>query len=304
MNLEMNSRTRQNVLVSIVVPIFNMAGRLQNLYKWLPEAEALGFQVVLVCNCCSDSTRSELEEFIKLNRLENVTVQECNVPGPGIARNYGKRFCKGEFTLFWDSDDIGHPNLVREAVSAQSDFDILVCASDYEHLPSVSKSSVESCSLNKLENFSSNPGLWRCVFRTNGIAEIEFGDSKMGEDQVFIARLLTYNPRIVFNSKIIYTYIYGSSHQLTASNRNIAGLLRSARITEDLIEDTPAKYMKITTTFTLRMTITGIKRGKIYVKALMFYRLINVVLIRNLKSVNRRERIKIFLKIIRNKIYA
>lgn len=300
----MNSRTRQNVLVSIVVPIFNMAGRLQNLYKWLPEAEALGFQVVLVCNCCSDSTRSELEEFIKLNRLKNVTVQECNVPGPGIARNYGKRFCKGEFTLFWDSDDIGHPKLVREAIGAQSDFDILVCASDYEHLPLASKSSVESRSLNNLENFSSNPGLWRCVFRTNGIAEIEFGDSKMGEDQVFIARLLTYNPRIVFNSKIIYTYIYGSSHQLTASNRNITGLLSSARITEDLIEDTPSKYMNITTTFTLRMTITGIKRGKIYVKALMFYRLINVVLIRNLKSVNRRERIKIFLKIIRNKTHA
>lgn len=304
MNLEMNSRTRQNVLVSIVVPIFNMAGRLQNLYKWLPEAEAIGFQVVLVCNCCSDGTRSELEEFIKLNSLENVTVQECNVPGPGIARNYGKRFCKGEFTLFWDSDDIGHPKLVKEAIGAQGAFDILVCASDYEYLPSVSKSSVESRSLNNLENFSSNPGLWRCVFRTAGITKIEFGNSKMGEDQVFIAHLLTFNPRVVFNSKIIYTYIYGSPHQLTASKRNIAGLLSSARITEDLIKNTPLKYMNVTTTFTLRMIITGIKRGKFYVKALMFYRLINLVLVRNLESVKRRERIKIFLQIIRSRIHA
>ena len=304
MNLDMNSRAGQDVLVSIVVPIFNMAGRLQNLYEWLPEAEELGFQVVLVCNCCSDNTRTELEEFIKLNRLEGVTVEECNVPGPGIARNYGKRFSKGEFTLFWDSDDIGHPKLVKEAIGAQSGFDILVCASDYEHLPQVSKNSVESHNLNDLETFSSNPGVWRCVFRTAGITDIEFGDSKMGEDQVFFARLLTDNPRIVFNSKIIYTYIYGSSHQLTASNRNIAGLLSSAKITEDLIQNTPSKYMNVTTTFALRMIITGIKRGQLYVKAMMFYRLFNLLLIKSLKSVNRRERIKIFLKIIRNKIHA
>jgi glycosyltransferase involved in cell wall biosynthesis len=291
-------------LVSVVVPIFNMEGKLSNLFSWLPEANALGFQVILVCNCCIDGTRRELEDFTQTQNLGNVSIFECNEPGPGNARNFGKKLVSGEFILFWDSDDVGYPKAVQEILEKTQDFDLLLASSLTEPPTLISRLELGTSEINKLDEFSLNPGLWRCIFRANSIKSIKFGESRMGEDQVFLARVLATSPDIESNPGVIYKYLMNVPNQLTSKKENIAGLVSSVNLTKHLIYSTPNKYKIVTTVFTLRMLLTGIKMGTFDVKMRMAVITINFLLLLRIENVSRRKRFNSLLGIIRNRKYV
>jgi glycosyltransferase involved in cell wall biosynthesis len=295
---------KPNYLVSIVVPIFNMEGKLSNLFSWLPEANALGFQVILVCNCCIDGTRKELENFTLTKKLSNVCIFVCDEPGPGNARNFGKEFASGEFVVFWDSDDVGYPKVVKQILEKIQDFDLLLASSITEPPKSNSCLGLDTSEINMLDEFSLNPGLWRCIFRANSIKSIKFGESRMGEDQVFLARLLATSPDIESNPGVIYKYLMNVSNQLTSKKENIVGLVSSVKITKHLIKSTPNRYQTVTTIFTLRMILTGIKMGTFDVKMRMVALAIKFLIFMRIENVSRRKRFNSLLSIIRNRKYV
>jgi glycosyltransferase involved in cell wall biosynthesis len=255
-----------------------MANRLGRLFSWVPLANELGFQIIVICNSCIDQTKTEIEKFVLENKLTNVKVLENSEIGPGIARNYGLKYAVREFTVFWDSDDVGNPiNLLRTLRELEG-VDALIAR--YSVVTSSAKkitNLTSSNSRNNISNFSRNPGIWRCIFRTSSIQNVHFGSSRMGEDQTFIAEFLTSNPRIEFTELEIYQYFIGNPDQLTSNKKNIAGLIESSAEISRLLEITPAKYLYVTATFYLRQCLTGIKKGEIQVKVVMILNLLRLI---------------------------
>jgi hypothetical protein len=69
-----------------------------------------------------------------------------------------------------------------------------------------------------------NPGLWRIVFKTRQAKKRPFRTFRMGEDQLFLAEYLTFNPRIHFSSKETYLYAQEVPGQLTGDKNAISDL--------------------------------------------------------------------------------
>lgn len=255
---------------SAIVPIQNMANRLEKLFSWLPTADDLNIEVIVVCNACVDDTTSQIELFVRDRNLTNVKVVENFESGPGNARNYGLKLAEGNFTVFWDSDDIPNPSNLLELLPELEGVDALIAgysleSSDDNQLDKTTSSMKQ----NDFHAFAMNPGIWRCVFRTLSIKNVYFGTSRMGEDQVFIANFLKKDPKLKFSDLEIYRYFVSNPHQLTSNKKNMRGLISSATEIKKILGSNPNEYATIVKTFFIRQCLTGIKRGEARVKVAM-----------------------------------
>ncbi len=155
-----NSKT----MLSIVVPVHNMAGRLGNLEKSLKRTQELGLpiQFVLVQDGIDVGTRKELSD---LSKKYDAMFLEVDLGSPGLARNTGIEFCNSPWIAFWDSDDHGNPEeVINELLHARPEKKIIV--------GSFREMNLKKNQLSKLRKPSKflsllmiNPGIWRFVFR-------------------------------------------------------------------------------------------------------------------------------------------
>ncbi len=107
-----------NSEISIVIPVRD---RERLIVRCLDSVKAQSwrpFKVVVVDNGSTDRTRDVVEEWIRLNSTPDLQVSLIGEPNPGAARarNRGLSVVDSEFVLFFDSDDVMHPDLVKEAV--------------------------------------------------------------------------------------------------------------------------------------------------------------------------------------------
>jgi hypothetical protein len=99
--------------VSIIIPAHNEALYLRRLLTSLKNQTVSGFQVVVVCDNCTDNTEQVAEEF-----------GACTVVGKfghaGIARNAGIEAAGGELLILLDADTIAPADLVANVMAAES----------------------------------------------------------------------------------------------------------------------------------------------------------------------------------------
>jgi glycosyltransferase involved in cell wall biosynthesis len=299
MNLHSEYRKSPQRLVTVIVPVRNMADKLTNLFSWLREADELEFQIILVCNKCTDRTRLQLEEFIEVTGLSNVLIIEFDEVGPGRARNYGMSFTEGKFTLFWDSDDVGSPQRVLDLINEFESHDALV-AQYSTHNTSVLLNEVTFGELDSPEilGFAKNPGLWRCIFRSDSIKDLSFGLSSMGEDQVFLARFLATDPDIGFSPSIVYQYFKGVPNQLTSIRTNMNALTESLKEINAVLSQIPGRYLAETSTIYMRLCLTGIKRGNTALKVRFALKLFRFIITSELNNFGIRRKIDILFRLL------
>jgi glycosyltransferase involved in cell wall biosynthesis len=88
--------------ISIIVPFFNVELYFrQFLDSLLPLQD--NYEVLLVDDGSMDSSTEIAVEFV--NRFNNVILLRKENGGLSSARNYGLQFAKGEYVIFFDSDD-------------------------------------------------------------------------------------------------------------------------------------------------------------------------------------------------------
>lgn len=270
MNFDFQLNNVPQRLVTAIVPIHNMANRLSNLFSWMHEADKLGFQIILVCNNSIDETKSQLEDFIEKHDLTNVTIVDCEEIGPGAARNYGMRFTEGEFTVFWDADDIGYPEKVFKLIKQSEITDVLVANYRTNHSKNLQNArTIFESNLARRSNLKDNLGLWRCIFKSTSIKGIDFGQSRMGEDQVFFARFLITNPLIEFSIEIVYQYFIGVPNQLTSDRTNVQGLAVTVSEFKTIMRNASTENLTDIVGLFIRLCFTGMKRGKFSLKVAM-----------------------------------
>ena len=246
-------------ILSIVVPVTQMAGRLQNLEKWILEAIDLGIEVLLIHDFRDNATSDELHALVARLSHPNIRLEENMFGNQGSARNYGKALSRGEWIAFWDSDDLGKPRkLLQVVTSAKSNTDLIIA--QYESVdPSLNV--LSRSSTNYLRNVPKSVGLWRMVFRNRSFSDVHFPELRMAEDQVFFARCLAKARKIEIVSDSLYSYVQGNSGQITKNSEalmQIPTAMKLLFITFTKVRN-PIKAM-IVFTMTLRLTVTHFKR--------------------------------------------
>jgi glycosyltransferase involved in cell wall biosynthesis len=209
--------------LSVVIPIGGVSNDYSKLELNILAASEFHFQVVLVLDGLLHSQREQIVNFVESSypEFKNVSFYETNFQNPGAARNFGLNHASGKFITFWDSDDLANCSKIAESLTRIPEkIDAVIGAFqqiDLEDSPStIFRTNRWSWRVDLLVN----PGFWRILYRRDRLGSAQFGKSRMGEDQVFLARFGIWNRKVAISDEIFYTYFVGNPNQLTrARNR-------------------------------------------------------------------------------------
>ena len=219
--------------ISVVSPVKNMEGRLQNLNSWIKECDS-HFQIILVCDSCTDKTVEQLQKMKESLPSNQIEIIEGIYGSPGGARNAGFERARREWVIFWDSDDIGSPKdlILGLATQTRDLLDAVVFGYDI-YSGDVAKSNWTSWPISQeksMETLSLNPGIWRICFRRSSILNLKFPNLKMAEDQLFINDFMQKAPSLEFSNAVIYKYFVNVSNQLTSNKKALEDLRVAANL--------------------------------------------------------------------------
>ena len=114
-------------LVSVIIPCYNIAKWLDDLFKSLDAQDYSNFEVLFVNDGSKDDTAKLLEEYCKTH--ENCKYIDQENQGVSVARNNGLKLAKGKFVCFVDPDDMISSNFVSRLheLITSGDYDCAVC---------------------------------------------------------------------------------------------------------------------------------------------------------------------------------
>ena len=227
----MHDSERERPLLTIVIPVAKMAGRLDNLRHSLVGIPKSGVEVILVDDQQDEETGTELSEIISELGNKQILKITGKFGNPGAARNAGLAISSGIWVTFWDSDDKGFADSVFSELEQVGE-NINCVIGQYQQHSVTRNETFSSESINNLSQIPKSPGIWRFVFRNNNLKA--FQELSMGEDQVFIAENLTRQDTIKFSEKHFYQYTTGNAFQLTTSKSKISDLRMAAKIINEL----------------------------------------------------------------------
>lgn len=249
-------------IVSIIIPVTRMAGKLETLAKWMASVNFQKVQIVIVHDKQDSLTSIELDSiqsrFPKIIKVEGV------FRSAGLARNAGIKQATGRWIAFWDSDDQPFletlDNFTEKHVSEE--FDIYAFNFQMEEFE-LRNRLVRS---RDWKDLAINPGIWRYIFRKDLISAQTFPKFPLGEDQYFLAQLALPEKKLMFINETIYSYKIGVPNQATSSLSNLIKIPESLQALKRLRKTQVGNSYFFTSVLYWRQTITLFKRGSFPLK--------------------------------------
>ena len=203
-------------LLTSIVPVGNLERDLTNLLKIKEQAVENNVSLIFVIDDQNPNSLLKARKDLCRRDSSLVKVLSFNGRNPGGARNIGLKEVSSEWVHFCDSDDEPNFREILRIIVGQSSstVDAFVCNYRIETNKESLRTVISRTS--NLFDVAINPGLWRWVIRSNSASGIEFPDSRLGEDQVFLARFLGKGPKIcVLGKSCIYIYCLKNPNSLS-----------------------------------------------------------------------------------------
>jgi glycosyltransferase involved in cell wall biosynthesis len=248
-------------LLTVVVPIGKLTGGLRFPQVWIPEALNAQIEVILVLDTDDSETINSAQELSQ--RYKSLILLKSNCRNPGGTRTLGLKRARRDWIAFWDSDDEPSvPNslqLLRDVIKGNKSIGVGSYVTCGESSPRANDFASYATSTQPVLSFALNPGIWRLIIKRDKIADLAFPESRMGEDQAFIARIPVTSDEIFFSNLVTYRYLQGEIGQLTQSRSSIKSLSTSlAQLNSSTITcETNVTFSEVAC---IRMALTGIKR--------------------------------------------
>lgn len=238
------------------MPVTRMAGKLSHLKPLLNECVSLGIEVVIIHDERDSKTGEELREILTQVNSKLVILITKTLHSPGKARNLGIAIAQGDWICFWDSDDKPIPEDFLEMVHQAVDSNHEVALGKFRLIGEV----VRKIYGNSETEIGRMPGIWRFAFKKDFLKEDTFPDYRMGEDQVFLGRLLVRTQKLFRYQGVVYEYSNNNLGQLT---QNRIAILELRFAIQDMLKivSCPQGRESIASIFLSRQIITLLKKG-------------------------------------------
>jgi len=126
---------KNNPLVSVIIPVYNMADRLRYMIQSLQKQDYDNLEVIVYDDASDDSVADELEKLQwakSFSRVHLIRGEENR--GESYARNRGCEASNGEFIVFLDADDLVAPNFISALFTTLQNNDCDYSACGYQTL--------------------------------------------------------------------------------------------------------------------------------------------------------------------------
>jgi len=266
--------SKNQYLLSVIIPISRMTGRLQNfaitMNKLCAETE---IQVILIHDIQDLTTGPEIRSVLDLHPNGSVILVEKYIGSPGGARNLGMTFVTGTWVNFVDSDDIYDPCKLIEILREPRSIEVNAFISNYETIDSISKLVNLHEHKRSWTKIAFEPGLWRWTFLAKSIGSTRFSNLSMGEDQKFLYEFCQQKPEIHFTDITTYRYTTNQQLQLTNQRKPKRDLLQVLSEILKIRHSKQANFDEFTETilvkFFISSVINSVLRNKI--KAILIF---------------------------------
>ena len=224
---------------SIIIPTYNRANLITDTLDSVLSQDYPHFEVIIVDDGSTDETgkvvkdryagKPQVQYFYKQNEER------------GAARNFGLRHAKGEFALFFDSDDLMHSNhlsTLNKSINELGNVNLIATKHDWEHNKKRKPSTIQSVSEGWYgkELFLDGNGLACnfCVRMSNADLKLfrESRDLVTMEDWIFLLEN-TLHDRIYLIDKTTLTLIDHNERSLT---KNLQETIRKRIYATEWIE--------------------------------------------------------------------
>ena len=269
-----------SVLLTAIVPVAKMSGRLDAMKSWLDQIDPNILEVILVHDYHDAKTGQELREIIEQFSSQKITIIEGKFGSPGAARNAGLEQARGDWVTFWDSDDI--PNVTEFLIMLKNanfkGYEITVGGYETASFQSdgVMNPLLVLPSIGEWgSNIPLNPGLWRWAFKRTVVGKLRFENFLMGEDQCFLVTLKPTTRKIHIHEKSVYLYHLNRDGQLTGNSSAINDISKSIRFLKKSLNSRKEKPNYFDLVILFRQSATAIKKGNLKVKVIGFQALVS-----------------------------
>lgn len=205
-------------LLTAVVPVHGISRNFENLRRMFIDIPQ-DIQVLVIHDKADGEDATLLRE---ITSPSNFTVIEVFGGSAGKTRNHALPQIKSEWTMFWDADDRPFPASVLKAINDSGRIEIdLIVGSFTSGGETVSDKLVVRRRNNQgdvEESFFIEFGIWRCIFRSEKIKNLNFSDLRIGEDLSFMLRALpSSNEHVSYSNLKVYEYKNHSQGSITNS---------------------------------------------------------------------------------------
>lgn len=232
MEISKTLKSGNEVLISIIVPVYNVERYLERCVNSLVNQTYKNLEIILVDDGATDSSGVLCDFLAKQD--ERIQVIHKTNGGLSDARNVGMRVAKGELIAFVDSDDYIHHEMYERMHSAmkREGSDIIICGiCSFEDGHDVQNGELD----NTYENVDS-PDIYKCLvdkdivtvvqwnklFKKEVLEGIEYPIGKLHEDVYVIHRELARCKRITYLDAKMYFYMQRSDSIMhTESEKSI-----------------------------------------------------------------------------------
>jgi glycosyltransferase involved in cell wall biosynthesis len=261
-------------ILTVIVPVGSLAGRTENLFKWLKAIRAKPLEVILVLDDKMDGTRELItEELAKMND-KNITFLSGAYGGPGAARNEAISLVKSEWFAFWDADDLPSVDKFLKMIDEAADTGFKVAMGQFsvkDFESRLTRYFTRAGSRDWELSLAQTPGIWRFAFSSREFQAFRFPTLSMGEDQIYLAFLDLKKVDVYETNEIVYEYFAGMSQQLTQNKYALADLVNAGDILEKISDGELLGNRRLATFMFIKQQLTQIKKRELKVSLNIFF---------------------------------
>jgi glycosyltransferase involved in cell wall biosynthesis len=234
----------------------------------IDAARKINAETILVFDGASTEDIYDFQQIIA-NKVYELIITSVTCRNPGGARNAGKALSTGDWITFWDCDDIPNPTKILSLIREANDLEMDVAIGRFNYI--YVDEGCKELSRKKSSKLSQSdwqfvvgltPGIWRFAFRNSLSKEADFPETRMGEDQVFISRILNGRVKVYVSNDVVYNYLVGRNSQLTKELTSISEKVNSANILTREINQKNVKLSRFEFTILTKMYLSIFKFNK------------------------------------------
>ena len=219
--------------LTLVIPVGNFSKDREHLAEYLNQTKIFGIPIILVIDDPNPVSIVQARKLEAQQIDQRLRVLQYDGRNPGGARNEAIKYVQTQWLQFCDSDDsIEIESVLRIINSQEVSHCQAIIAGFRQKLKKNQKFNPRDYFARKCMylGIGLDPGIWRWIFRTEFVKNLKFAETRMGEDQVFIAKFLLSNPKLI-NKQNVSVYSYDSN-----TPGNLTGQYSSAEVEKTLKE--------------------------------------------------------------------
>lgn len=204
----------KNILVSIIVPVYNASKTISRLITSLVNQTYKNIEIILVDNNSLDDSLKLLKIFKKEYKKIKVFFEKKQ--GPSYARKKGFDKSLGDYIYFCDADDYLEKNAISNFIKCINKTNADVVIGNYNEFDIDNNFIRKMYGSNNHNNenlkehkkiFLSKPSLWNKIFKKSLINNDSFVYTSLGEDICLTLLAYAKAENIRYIDKTIYNYI-------------------------------------------------------------------------------------------------